>query len=315
MLSRKQDKARRRNAIFDSAFENPTVKTAMGTNESIQQGLTAGATTRTKMKGIMQDVRQSGLSRRNKFKRMREAQGDTVDPSSELAQFFSGWGSIIDEEFNFEKPPTLEEQIKENPSEKVSVDYENLRSDFEIPLDLLGKRGTQPGEKVANQSYFNTEIIERGLAGNSRMSGDASPEVQKQVIDLIIKNGRESGMSDREIAIVLSIARHESGFNPDASAKTSSASGVGQFINSTGAKYGMNDENRWDANAQVNALIKHTQDNIARVNKADKEEVNIYELHHDGSFKNGKGLRFSKKNIMPFVDKYEKFLETYGVSE
>ena len=69
MLSRKQDRARRRNPIFDSAFENPTDKTAISTNESIQQGLTAGANTRTKMKGIMRDVRQSGYQEERNLRR------------------------------------------------------------------------------------------------------------------------------------------------------------------------------------------------------------------------------------------------------
>jgi putative chitinase len=54
---------------------------------------------------------------------------------------------------------------------------------------------------------------------------------------------------------VLAIAHTESGFNPDAAAGTTSASGLGQFVDKTGEAYSLNDNNRWDVNAQADSLV------------------------------------------------------------
>lgn len=178
-----------------------------------------------------------------------------------------------------------------------------------IPNDLLGKKGG--GGKAVSYSYFNSPIQDGELRGNSRKAGDASPEVQKKVIDMIIDTGRQMDLSDREIAIVLATARHESGFNPDAAATSTSAHGIGQFVNKTGEAYGLTDDNRWDVAMQVQALVDHTVDNIRRVNQAGKGEEYIYAIHHDGNMSGGPGLTTSRKEVMPYVDKYEQFLAEY----
>lgn len=63
--------------------------------------------------------------------------------------------------------------------------------------------------------------------------GDAPADVKEAVVNMIINEGRKAGLSDRDIAILLAIAYVESGFSPDAAARTTTASGVGQFIDNT----------------------------------------------------------------------------------
>ena len=107
---------------------------------------------------------------------------------------------------------------------------------------------------------------------------------------------------------MLAIARHESGFNPDAAAGSTSASGIGQFVDSTGEKYGLTLENVFEIKENTLALISIFTKEYAR--SADKKgltgidrEIRIYALHHDGpSLKYG-GEELSRLHIIPWVDK------------
>ena len=181
---------------------------------------------------------------------------------------------------------------------------------FNLPKNLVGKRGTENVE-VASQSYFNSGILDRKYAGNSREAGDVSLEVQQRVIKSIINEGARVGLSDKEIAIALATARHESGFNPDASAKSSSATGIGQFINDTGTAYGIKDANRWDMDTQVDALVNHVYDNAQLARKKGYGDEYIYALHHDGPALDRTGLSKSKELVMPYVSGYLKLIKEF----
>jgi len=198
------------------------------------------------------------------------------------------------------------EQAIEKAKNKLNEDYDP----FKLTEELYGKKGVQEGEP-AKQSYFNVDIIEDGIRGNSRKAGDASLEVQQTVVNKIIEVGGQMGMTDYEIAYTLAIARYESGFNPDAAAKSSSASGVGQFINDTGSNYGITNENRWDVDIQVQALVDHTLDNFETAKKKGYGNEYVYALHHDGISLAKNGLSKGKEHVMPFVPKYLKAIKQF----
>lgn len=198
------------------------------------------------------------------------------------------------------------EQAIEKAKNKLNEDYDP----FKLTEELYGKKGVQEGEP-AEQSYFNVDIIEDGIRGNSRKAGDASLEVQQTVVNKIIEVGGQMGMTDYEIAYTLAIARYESGFNPDAAAKSSSASGVGQFINDTGSNYGITNENRWDVDIQVQALVDHTLDNFETAKKKGYGNEYVYALHHDGISLAKNGLSKGKEHVMPFVPKYLKAIKQF----
>jgi putative chitinase len=65
---------------------------------------------------------------------------------------------------------------------------------------------------VSDNSHYNEPIdtTPGRPAGNSRKWGDASVEVQKQVIDAIINEAQNRGLSTRDTAILLALARVES---------------------------------------------------------------------------------------------------------
>ncbi|MGH8043492.1 MAG: peptidoglycan-binding protein, partial [Stenotrophomonas sp.] len=107
---------------------------------------------------------------------------------------------------------------------------------------------------------------------------------------------------------VLAIARVESGFNPDAAAGTTSASGLGQFIDRTGKHYGLNNANRFDVDAQSDALVAHFVDNRNLARDRGQGEDYIYKYHHDGPTKDYGGLGLSHRKVAPHLDEYEQFV-------
>lgn len=182
----------------------------------------------------------------------------------------------------------------------------------DIYQDMVQPRGAAySSDRIKPWSHYREPIDQSDgrLHGNSRRWGDATPEVQSRVIDTIIESAREKGLTPRETAHVLAIARVESGFNPDAAAGTTSASGLGQFIDKTGNHYHLNNRNRFDVGAQSDALVDHYIDNRTLAHKRGQGEEYIYKYHHDGPTRDYGGLALSEKKVMPYVDKYERFVE------
>jgi hypothetical protein len=82
-------------------------------------------------------------------------------------------------------------------------------------------------------SHYNDPITETP-AGNSRNYGDATPAVIQTVINTIVQQAQAAGLANQDIANLLALAKIESGFNPSAANKSSSASGVFQMMDGTG---------------------------------------------------------------------------------
>lgn len=184
----------------------------------------------------------------------------------------------------------------------------------EIYESMIQQRGREyRSDQIKPYSHYREPIDASPgrLAGNSRVWGDASPEVQSRVIDELIDASQRAGLSTRETAHVLSIARQESGFNPDAAAGTTSASGVGQFVDKTGAgltHHPINAGNRFDARAGSDALVEHFIENRDLALRRGQGEEYIYKYHHDGPTRDYGGLGLSNREIMPRLDAYEQFV-------
>jgi putative chitinase len=146
--------------------------------------------------------------------------------------------------------------------------------------------------KAAKESHYNESIShEPGrYAGRSRDWGDATEEVQDAVIDELIRSAKTHHLDKHDTALILTIVRHESGFNPDAANKTSSASSLGQFINTTGSEYKIDDSKRFDLRANADAVVRH----YMKCKEVAGEEVKTrglpdterdkwtYKFYHDG---------------------------------
>ena len=128
---------------------------------------------------------------------------------------------------------------------------------------------------------------------------------------MIINEAKNNNLSERDIAHILAIADFESGFNPDAANPDSTASGIGQFIDTTWKEFGKGDA--FDAQANVKALVKEYIVIKNKINRLGLSEEYIYKLHHDGIYSietgvDSRGLSISKTKVMPLVEKYYAFL-------
>ncbi len=172
--------------------------------------------------------------------------------------------------------------------------------------------------QIIQDSHINTPIDYSSdrPAGRSRISGDADPAVQRAAINVLIEKSKQAGLNEEQTALVLAIAHKESGFNPDAAAGTSSATGLGQFTNATRKRYGLDDSKIWDMDAQADALIKLTVENAAIAKKKLRGLDYVYKYHHDGPNKresNGlndqsEGLSISRNEIMPRAKNFLRIL-------
>ena len=193
----------------------------------------------------------------------------------------------------------------------------SLKLDLTDPLtfDLTGAVPTLRGaayreSQVVDWSHYDDPLdtSDGRLAGNSRIWGDASAATQNASIEALINSAASAGLTTHQTAMVLAIAHTESGFNPDAAAGTTSASGLGQFVDKTGEAYSLNDNNRWDVNAQADSLVMHFLDNQAIAQSRGQGDEYIYKYHHDGPSSDYGGLSISTRVVMPLVNTYETIL-------
>lgn len=179
---------------------------------------------------------------------------------------------------------------------------------------LYAPRGSKYADaSIKSHSHYRDPIDPTQVgSGNSRVWGDASPAAQRGAIDALMTAGNLAGLSDRDMAHVPAIARHEAGFNPSAAAGTTSAQGLGQFIDGTGASCWINDSNRWDVNAQAGALVAHFQDNQRlAAQRGQTNEAYIYKYHHDGPTRDYGCLDIARREVVPRIDAMEEFVRDH----
>jgi len=165
-------------------------------------------------------------------------------------------------------------------------------------------------DQIASYSHYREPVDTRPgrLAGRSRIWGDADLPVQKQAIDRLLAAGRAPRLNARRYALLLATAKIESGFNPDAAAGTTSASGLGQFIDKTGALYGLDDSNRFDLDEGVRALLAHFLDNAQLALERGKPDVWCYKYHHDGPVGDYGGEVLATGKFADLASLYQKAL-------
>lgn len=151
------------------------------------------------------------------------------------------------------------------------------------------------------------------LRGLSARGGHVSPQVRKQVIRLILDESKD--LSEMDQAMLLAIAEAESGFNPDAKATTTSASGIFQLIKATGEALGVFGADVFNAHKNIKAGVKLYLEHQALVrNRYPKESSEtklalLYALHHDGPSLNFGGLDIAYKRVIPRVSYWLKHLQ------
>jgi putative chitinase len=179
-----------------------------------------------------------------------------------------------------------------------------------LPTFVLNSMGKKP-QTVAKHSHFNDPISIRENMGNSRIWADANENVKLNSINQILDEAIKQKMSLHEAIFALSVAHTESGFNPDAAAGSTSASGLGQFINKTGELYGLNSNNRFNIEDNARALVSLLKNNL----KESKNEVNendifiqAYSHYHDGTNVSSQTQKFASNKIPSLMDKFTNYI-------
>lgn len=113
-------------------------------------------------------------------------------------------------------------------------------------------------------------------------------------IDELLKGAIGAKLDTVQTAVLLAIADIESGFNPLAKARDTTACGVNQFLTETGEQFGLSETVCFNPGPNTRAQIKHfkriiNQPRVLRVlqGKTDQERLvfmfrEVYCRHHDG---------------------------------
>ena len=321
--------------IADQMVESGATQAASRTKKAIGLGESSASGLSRTMKNIQDSVQNMFDYQEAKQKRERRA-ALTNSSNENMASWVAAIQGAIDKAPDTNKGSNKTESAKEifgseeeestdsilsqpvpeldpveDPAvkEEVTLAEETQTVEFVLPKELYGKKGVQLGEPIS-RSYFNKPIPEGELRGKSRKSGDIDVESQQEIISRMVEYGRRMELSDREIAIALATVRYESGFNPDAAAKSSSAVGLGQFVNQTW-KNVTGGTNRNSIDDQIQALFDLQVENTGIAERKGYGEEYIYAMHHDGPSLQLDGLSKSKKHVMPFVPKYEKMIKEF----
>ena len=198
------------------------------------------------------------------------------------------------------------------------------KADFQdtIPNDLLVHQAGMQPKTLADHSRFAEPISsDSPYSGYSRRWGDASLDIQRTAVQILLGEAANTEMPNDLTALMLATARVESGFNPDAAAGSTSAGGLGQFIDSTAKAYGVGGLERFSLADGARALAQFTLDNYRRALALCSDMPrscvleHTYALHHDGpSLKHG-GLEIARTQVMPWAQRYQSWIESSQTAE
>lgn len=158
---------------------------------------------------------------------------------------------------------------------------------------------------AANSHYLESIPSDGECHGRSRNWGDIDATCKKTVTAEIVSEAKQMGLNEIGIAFVLAVAKVESGFNPDAASTSSSAAGIGQFIDKTGQGYGLDETNRFDITANTRAMISYLKDCFNSAQRRFKP-TNVasllsytYALFHDGPSMKYGGMKIAEEQVLP----------------
>ncbi len=192
---------------------------------------------------------------------------------------------------------------------------EKISTGNTIPEELLVQQAGMRPQFIAPHSEFLRPLsAQPEVSGNSRRWGDATLRVQRAAVNSLLEEAAGLGMPRDLTALMLATARVESGFNPDAAAGSSSAGGLGQFIDATARAYGLDHGKKFSLSDAARALSRHTMDNYKRAMRLCAGKTrgcvleHTYALHHDGPGLKHGGLELARSRVLPWAKRFESWL-------
>jgi hypothetical protein len=141
------------------------------------------------------------------------------------------------------------------------------------------------------RNYYSTNL--NSFGSREFLRSGAPNWIQRESVRAVLFHARKEGLSLEHQAVLLATVEVESGFNPMARARTTTACGLFQFVKATGLQFGLSPENcmnPWlNARAGVAHYLKNYRDTVHRkvqhlsgVERAFRTFEFSYYLHHDG---------------------------------
>jgi putative chitinase len=193
----------------------------------------------------------------------------------------------------------------------------SMTSDLKTLLEIATQKPYRTSPILNSVSYSGIrQPLDQSpgrLMGYSRNWGHASSNTQQEVMQKILQYS--SDLSTEDQAILLGIARIESGFNPDAATPSTSASGVFQIIKSTGENLGLKKEDRFNADLNIKAGVKLFKENLSLAKKrwpnltGDERAKMLYALHHDGPSLKFGGSKIASDKLLPYLAQFRQIAE------
>ncbi|RME59883.1 MAG: hypothetical protein D6780_04395 [Candidatus Dadabacteria bacterium] len=173
-------------------------------------------------------------------------------------------------------------------------------------------RGISSGGQCKSYSRFNYPLSEweRKVGVRSRCAGDASKGVQIYCMKLALEKFRGLPLEHR--AVLLALIEHESGWNPGAAAKASSAAGLIQLVRGTEEGLGLSEGEAFNPEKALDALLKLYEEYrrnpyLTRCKDGESFCIAFYALHHDGPSLRSGGERIARERVLP---KFKEWLTT-----
>jgi putative chitinase len=229
-----------------------------------------------------------------------------MDPTLRRNQQAPSMQTLVERAAASTKTPGKSASAKANGPTKSASDF---------PVGFLIPKAGGASKKTAGHSHYLDPLGTGEVRGRSRRWGDAEPEVQRKVISAIIEEGQKRMLGTDQIAFAIAVARVESGWNPDAAAQSTSASGIGQLIDRTAKHYGLTDSTRFDVDASSDAfydcLLDSEQLAKRKHPEADGEELSAltYAHYHDGTKLVYGGLDVAESKVMPWYEKIKAWFD------
>ena len=143
-------------------------------------------------------------------------------------------------------------------------------------------------------------------SGNSTASTGKYKAIDgfKDTQNMIVQFANKYGIDP---SIALAMGHIESGFNPNAKAKTSTAKGVFQFLDSTASRYGIKGR-QYDPAANIDAGMRLFRDNVASFRKRFGRNPNageIYLMHQQGEAGAAALLANPNANVIDVLSRFK----------
>lgn len=231
--------------------------------------------------------------------RVAQQAGETVDsetsepPSEEQDEDEPGFLDSIVDYYN--------QYMKENPNASgtevlFATAWNAFKGWFSGEKEEVKTEESEGGNayRFDDETFSPDDPKDEKLLAQAKKQLEDMREKHPTWTDLAQDAAEKYDLGSRGAAMILAMSRFESGFNPDAKASSSSATGLGQFIKDTWGSYQKNlpegdphkGKRPTDPEASIDAIAWYSKANMSQTGLSLDDPhlvARLYEAHHEGA--------------------------------